>query len=135
MRGFSKKGLRMNLDEVKSIAVLGLSPNETKASFIVSKYLQEKGFKIIPIYPKEDFILNERVYKNLDEVKENIDLVLMFRKGEFASELFETILKKEIKRFWLQLGIKNDDVKEKCVKNKISFVQDKCIMKELEAKK
>ena len=135
MRGFSKKGLRMNLDEVKSIAVLGLSPNETKASFIVSKYLQEKGFKIIPIYPKEDFILNERVYKNLDEVKENIDLVLMFRKGEFASELFETILKKGIKRFWLQLGIKNDDVKEKCAKNKISFVQDKCIMKELEAKK
>lgn len=123
------------MKDVKTIAVLGLSPDKSKASHIVAKYLQESGFKIIPIYPKEDFILNEKVFRALEDVNENIDLLVLFRKGEVASEIFDTVLKKGIKRFWLQLGIKNDDVKEKCIKNGIDFVQDKCIMQELKAAK
>lgn len=123
------------MKDVKTIAVLGLSPDKSKASHIVAKYLQESCFKIIPIYPKEDIILKEKVFRTIDEIDEKVDLVVMFRKGEFANEIFPSLLKKGIKKLWLQLGIKNDDVKEKCIKNGIDFVQDKCIMQELKALK
>lgn len=123
------------MKDVKTIAVLGLSPDKSKASHIVAKYLQESCFKIIPIYPKEDFILNEKVFRALEDVNEKIDLLVLFRKGEVASEIFDTVLKKGIKRFWLQLDIKNEAVKAKCLENNIAFVQDKCIMQELKALK
>ncbi len=112
----------------KSIAVVGLSPDSSKASYRVGKFLQEEGFKIFPIYPKEDEILNEKVFRSLSEIQEKIDLVLMFRKGEVAGELLSTVVDKSINNFWLQLEIFNDEVKEKCKNLGINFVQNKCIM-------
>lgn len=118
-------------DSTKSIAIVGLSADENKASFMVGQFLQENHYKIYPIYPKFDEILGEKVYRNLDEIEEKIDLVLMFRKGKFASSLLSSIVKKGIKNFWLQLGICNDEVQKECEKLKINFIQDKCVMREL----
>lgn len=111
----------------KNIAVIGLSPDESKASFLVAKFLQEKGYKIYPIYPKFDEILGEKVYRNLDEIEAKIDTVLMFRKSEFAKELLPVLFKKNIKNFWLQLGIWNDEVAQECKNLQINFIQDKCM--------
>lgn len=118
-------------DNTKTIAIVGLSADKNKASFMVGQFLQENRYKIYPIYPKFDEILSEKVYRNLDEIEEKIDLVLMFRKGEFASSLLPIIIEKGIKNFWLQLGICNDEVQKECEKLKINYIQDKCVMREL----
>lgn len=117
------------LKQTKTIAIVGLSPNTQKDSHKVAKYLQDVGYKIIPIYPKEDEILGEKVYRSLDEVPTKIDMVNMFRKGEFASNLFEQIQKRDdVSSLWLQLGIVNNDVSKKAKDINLDFVQSKCIM-------
>lgn len=120
------------LSTMKNIAIIGLSPNQDKPSHFVSKYLQDLGYKIYPIYPKEDFILNERVYRNLKEVPFEVDTVVMFRKASFANEIFEDLLSKKIKNFWMQLGIINEEIMQKCKKYGINCVQDRCIKIELQ---
>lgn len=121
------------LNQTKSIAIVGLSPNPTKTSHKIAKYLLENGYKIIPIYPKEDEILGQKVYRSLEQVEEEIDMVNMFRKAQYAKDVFEQIQnKKNIKSLWLQLGIVNDSVKELAKQHNLDFVQDKCIMIEIE---
>ncbi|AJD06472.1 CoA-binding domain-containing protein [Campylobacter lari] len=120
------------LSTMKNIAIIGLSPNQNKPSHFVSKYLQDLGYKIYPIYPKEDFILNERVYRNLKEIPFEVDTVVMFRKASFANEIFEDLLSKKIKNFWMQLDIINEEIMQKCKKYGINCVQDRCIKIELQ---
>lgn len=124
--------LRQILSSAKNIAVVGLSPDESKPSNEVAKFLIERGFNIFPVYPKFDEILGRKVYRNLTEIDENIDVVVMFRKGEFASELVKDAVKKGVKTLWLQLGITNDEAGAVARENGINFVQDKCIKIELQ---
>ena len=124
--------LRQILSSAKNIAVVGLSPDESKPSNEVAKFLIERGFNVFPVYPKFDEILGRKVYRNLTEIDENIDVVVMFRKGEFASELVKDAVKKGVKMLWLQLGITNDEAGAVARENGINFVQDKCIKIELQ---
>ncbi|TKX30925.1 CoA-binding protein [Campylobacter estrildidarum] len=119
------------LNQTKTIAIVGLSVDTSKPSFIVGQYLQKNGYKICPIYPKFEEVLGEKIYRKLDDIEEKIDLVLMFRKGSFAANLLPIIIQKGIKNFWLQLGIFNNEVQKECQKLGISFIQNKCIMREL----
>lgn len=119
------------LSAAKNIAVVGLSPDESKPSNEVAKFLIERGFNVFPIYPKFDEILGRRVYRNLAQIDEDIDIAVMFRKGEFASELVKDAIKKGVKTLWLQLGITNDAAGAIARENGINFVQDKCIKIEL----
>ena len=124
--------LRQILSSAKNIAVVGLSPDESKPSNEVAKFLIERGFNVFPIYPKFDEILGRKVYRNLTQIDENIDIAVMFRKGEFASELVKDAVKKGVKTLWLQLGITNDEAGAVARENGINFVQDKCIKIELQ---
>lgn len=119
------------LSAAKNIAVVGLSPDESKPSNEVAKFLIERGFNVFPIYPKFDEILGRKVYRNLAQIDEDIDIAVMFRKGEFASELVKDAIKKGVKTLWLQLGITNDAAGAIARENGINFVQDKCIKIEL----
>lgn len=119
------------LSAAKNIAVVGLSPDESKPSNEVAKFLIERGFNVFPIYPKFDEILGRKVYRNLTQIDEDIDIAVMFRKGEFASELVKDAIKKGVKTLWLQLGITNDAAGAIARENGINFVQDKCIKIEL----
>ncbi len=111
----------------KSIAIVGLSPDESKDSHRVAKYLQEKGFKIYPVYPKEEMILGEKVYRSLLEIEEQVDMVDMFRKPEFAKNVLEDAVKRgDVKVVWLQLGIINNEVCEKAQELGIKAVQNRC---------
>jgi predicted CoA-binding protein len=115
------------LKETKTIAIVGLSPNETKDSNKVGKYLQNAGYKIIPIYPKEEYILGEKVYRSLADVPEGVDMVDMFRKASFADELLEIIKqRKDIKSLWLQIGLVNNEVIDEIQKMGLIGVQNKC---------
>lgn len=120
------------LKTAKNIAIVGLSPDTSKASNMVAKFLKERGLKIFPIYPKEDEILGFKVYRNLSEIDEDIDIVVMFRKGEFATALVEEVIRVGAKTLWLQLGITNEAAKERAKQAGVNFVEDKCIKIELE---
>lgn len=121
------KIIRKIFEDCKSIAIIGLSPDETKASNMVAKYLLSKGYKIIPIYPKEETILGEKVYRSLSEVPDRVDMVDMFRKPEIADTLVEEAMKRgDVKYFWLQLGIVNDAAIKKAIEAGMIGVQNKC---------
>jgi len=121
------KILRHIFEECKNIAIIGLSPDESKASNIVARYLQSVGYKIIPVYPKEDVILGEKVYRSLEEIEERVDMVDMFRKASFADELVEVAKKRgDVKHFWIQLGLVNDEAFKKATKYGMVAVQNKC---------
>ena len=120
------------LSSAKNIAVVGLSPDESKPSNGVAKILIERGFNVFPVYPKFDEILGRKVYRNLTQIEWDIDIAVMFRKGEFASELVKDAVKKGVKTLWLQLGITNDEAGAVARENGINFVQDKCIKIELQ---
>ena len=116
-------------EETKTIAVIGLSPKPEKDSNKVGVYLQNAGFKVIPVYPKGDEILGEKVYKKLSDIPNSIkiDMVNMFRKPEFASELIKDIeARDDIKSFWLQLGIVNNEAATKAEELGIKVIQNKC---------
>ena len=124
--------LRQILSSARNIAVVGLSPDESKPSNEVAKFLIERGFNVFPVYPKFDEILGRKVYRNLTQIDQDIDIAVMFRKGEFASELVKDAVKKGVKTLWLQLGITNDEAGAVARENGINFVQDKCIKIELQ---
>ncbi|HEC1894558.1 TPA: CoA-binding protein [Campylobacter jejuni] len=126
-----KETISYIINTSKNIAIFALSPDKTKASYRVADFLQRKNYKIFPIYPKEEFILNEKVYRNLDQIEEKIDTLILFRKGKVALEIFFlSLLKKNIKNLWLQLGISNETAKKECKKLDINFIQNRCIMLE-----
>ncbi len=116
-------------DEVKTIAVVGLSPNETKDSHKVAKYLQSAGYKIIPIYPKEEKILGEKVYRSLLEVEEEIDMVDVFRKPAAVDMIVDAIEKrKDVKVLWLQKGIVNNKAAKRAKDMGLKVIQNRCSM-------
>jgi len=125
-----------NMDEikeifnsVKTIAVLGLSPNETKDSHKVAKYLKEAGYTIVPVYPKEDIILGEKVYRSLKEIPFEIDMVDIFRAPKALVEIADACIERgDIKVFWAQKGIVNNEAAQKARDAGIKVVQNQCAM-------
>ena len=116
-------------ESVKTIAVLGLSPDETKASHRVAKYLQEVGYKIIPVYPKEEMILGEKVYRSLAEIPFEIDMVDIFRKPAAFDPIADACIERgDIKVFWGQLGLVNNAAAQKAKDAGMKVVQNICSM-------
>jgi len=116
-------------ESVKTIAVLGLSPDETKASHRVAKYLKEVGYKIIPVYPKEDEILGEKVYRSLVEIPFDVDMVNIFRKPTALDAIADACIERgDIKVFWAQKDIVNNAAAEKAKDAGMKVVQNQCAM-------
>ena len=117
-------------EDTKTIAIVGLSPDTQKASYKVAKYLQDSGFKIVPIYPKEDEILGQKVYRSLEEVPFGIDMVDIFRKPDAISKVVDEVIRlkdeKNIKSVWFQLGLVNNEAFQKALDNGLKAVQNKC---------
>ncbi|MDR2152933.1 MAG: CoA-binding protein [Helicobacteraceae bacterium] len=117
-------------NDIKTIAIAGLSPDASKPSHQVSKYMQERGYKIAPIYPKGETILGEKVFRSLSEIPNKVDMIVMFRKASYANELIsEAIARNDVKIFWLQEGIINDEACQKAERHGIIAVQDRCVAK------
>ena len=117
------------LKNSKIIVVVGLSPKEHRASNQVAKYMQNEGYKIVPIYPREEEILGEKVYRDLEEIDFRVDIVDIFRKSEDTPEVVKKAINlKGIKCIFLQEGIKNETSKQIANKANIFYVENKCIM-------
>ena len=111
----------------KTIAIAGLSPDASKASNMVAVYLQNAGFKIIPVYPKEDIILGEKVYRTISEIPFKIDMVDIFRKPDAIAEIIdEAIARGDVDVVWTQLGLVNNETAAKALKAGLKVVQNKC---------
>ena len=125
----SDKTIGAIFEQCKTIAVIGLSPDESKPSHKVAKYLQQMGYRVIPVYPKGEVILGERVYPSLSAIEERVDLVDMFRKPEAAESLLDEALKRgDVKAIWLQQGIVHNAAVERAHKAGLWAVQNRCAM-------
>ena len=122
------------LVNAKNIAIIGASSNPEKDSFIVMKYLQEKGFKVIPINSNTSNkkILGEKVYNDIKEVNDDIDIVNIFRPSSEIFELVNKIIEKKIHTIWLQLEIFCTASEKKLNNLGINFIQNKCTKIEYE---
>ncbi len=121
------------LDSVKVIAIIGLSPNETKASHRVAKFMQERGYKIVPVYPKEEIILGEKVYRSLAEIPFEIDMVDIFRKPKAFDAIADAAIERgDVKVFWGQLELVNNEAAQKARDAGMKVVQNHCPKIELE---
>lgn len=119
------------LNDVKTIAVLGLSPDKTKDSYRVAEYLKNAGYTVIPVYPKEETILGEKVYRSLGEIPFSVDMVNIFRKPDALDTIAdECIARGDVKVFWAQKGIVNNDAAEKAKSAGMRVVQNHCSMVE-----
>lgn len=116
----------MNLKNIKTITVVGLSDNPERSSYGVADYLL-KHFKIIPINPKITTWKGIKAYSSLSEVPESIDLINVFRSPEFVPEIVDEAIKLGIKRIWLQLGVVNEPAKKKAEDHGIEVVMDECL--------
>ncbi len=127
----NKEEIKEIFDSVKTIAVLGLSPDPSKPSHRVAKYLQEAGYKIVPVYPKEETILGEKVYRSLKEIPFEVDMVDIFRKpAAFDAIADACIAHGDVKVFWGQQGLVNNEAAEKARNAGMKVVQNLCAMVE-----
>ncbi len=119
------------LNEVKTIAILGLSPDSTKDSYRVAEYLQKVGYTIIPVYPKEETILGEKVYRSLEEIPFAVDMVNIFRKPDALNAVADAcIARGDVKVFWAQKGIVNNEAASCAQDAGMKVVQNHCSMVE-----
>lgn len=115
------------LKEAKTIAVVGLSPNETRASNRVARYLLASGYTIIPVNPGQTEILGQKCFSSLLDITIPVDIVDIFMRSEKLLPVVEEAVRIHPKCIWLQLGIVNEDAKKLSQTNDIFFVQDRCV--------
>ena len=126
-------GMREMLLETKSIAVLGIKTEaqSDQPAFYVPKYMQNAGFKIIPVpvyYPDVTEILGEKVHRQLQQIPDEVDMVNVFRRPQDIPPHLDDLLAKKPKSVWMQLGISHDAVAEQLARAGIKVVQDRCLM-------
>jgi len=114
------------IDNAKTIAIVGISNDEDKASYRVAKYLKENGYKIILINPKYTEILGETCYPDLKSYTGHIDIVDIFRKQEFVPEIVDEAIEIQADTVWLQLGIVNNEAADKAREAGLKVVMNKC---------
>jgi uncharacterized protein len=117
--------------DLKNIAVVGISKNEGKPSHYVPKYLINNGYNVVPVNPTSTEILQRKSYQSVSDIKEDIDIVDIFRRSEDVLDVvIDAVNKKGIKVIWMQEGIHNDEAEKIATKNGIDVVFNRCIMAE-----
>jgi len=130
----SSTEMKKYFQEAKTIAVLGASPDSTKASNHVAEYLKNVGYKMIPVYPKGDTILGEKVFRSLAEVDEPVDMVVVFRKPAALEAIADAVIARgDVKTYWTQLELINNAAARRVKDAGINVVQDFCAMVEHKA--
>jgi len=117
--------------DVHKIAVLGLSPKTERPSHRVAKRLQAFSYKVVPVRPGVTNILGEQVYKSLQDIPFEVDLVNVFRASKYALDIVDSCINCGVKKIWLQEGVVNEEAEKKAQKTGISIIMDRCIYKEI----
>jgi predicted CoA-binding protein len=125
---YDDRYIRDVLSRTRTIAMVGASPNWNRPSYFVMKYLQLKGFRVVPVNPRaeSETILGEQAYASLDDVPEAIDMVDVFRSAEEAMEITRQAIEKGAKIVWMQIGVRNDDAARLAEDAGLSVVMNRC---------
>ncbi len=119
--------LRRVLTESTTVAVVGLSANWSRPSFFAAKYMQEHGFKVIPVNPRYEQILGETCYPSLAEIPHPVDMVDCFRKPEEIVPLAQQAVEIKAKVLWMQLGVINHEACAIAEAAGLDVVMDRCV--------
>ena len=111
----------------KTIASVGLSGNQGKESYWIASYLQDQGYRIIPVNPTADEILGEKAYPDLESIPEKIDVVQVFRRSEDVPPVVDSAIKAGAKVVWMQEGIVNKEAAQKAREAGLQVVMDACM--------
>ena len=125
--------IRALLQSVRTIAVVGLSPNPLRPSHGVARALQQFGYKVIPVRPAVDQVLGERAYPTLSDVAEPFDLVDVFRSPEHIAPLVDECLRLGVKAIWLQDGVVDETAARRAADAGVTVVMDRCIYRDYNA--
>lgn len=115
------------LKQAKTIAVVGLSSKPDRSSFGVSAYMQQQGYKIIPVTPVETEVLGEKAYPRLEDVPVEIDIVNVFRRSEYVPDIVDSAIAVGAKAIWTQLGVVHEDAAGTAAEAGLTVVMDRCI--------
>jgi predicted CoA-binding protein len=118
------------LKSYKKIAVVGISSNPGRPSHYVSQFMKDKGYKIFPVNPGLDEVLDEKCYSSLSEISDKIDVVNIFRRAEYVYEIVDEAIKVGAKVIWMQQGIINEQAAQKAIDAGLQVVMDRCIKTE-----
>tara|TARA_B100001248_G_C27378436_1_gene455573 strand:+ start:45 stop:449 length:405 start_codon:yes stop_codon:yes gene_type:complete len=130
----NKKNLIEILNNIKSIALIGASSNPERDSFKVMEFLINQGYEVFPVNPNEinNNILGKKCYSSIEAIKQNIDMVDIFRSKEHVYKITQSALAKGIKVIWTQEGIFDEDSRRLAEKHGSIFVMNECPKKILE---
>ena len=123
------------LKKSRTIAVVGLSNKPLRPSYGVSLYMQQQGYRIVPVNPKLGSVLGERAYPSLQDVPEKIDLVNIFRRSEFVPEIVDQAIALKVPAIWMQEEVVHEAAAAKARQAGIFVVMDLCILKEHRARR
>jgi uncharacterized protein len=122
------------LDRTRTIAVVGMSDREGRASYGVSRFMQNQGYRIVPVNPRLESALGERAYPDLDAayaaLEGKIELVDVFRAPEFVPEVVRDTIRLKIPYLWLQEGVVHEEAAQRAEEAGIKVVMDRCLLKE-----
>jgi len=124
--GLTNDDIKHIRDQVKTVAVVGLSPKPHRASHQVALYLQQQGYQIIPVHPLHQTILGLTCYPNLASIPMDIDMVDCFRSSESMPALTDEVIAKGAQVMWMQLGIYHADAAATARAAGITVVMDRC---------
>ena len=120
-------GLTRILAQSRTIAVVGLSANWYRPSFFTAKYLQEHGYRVIPVNPNYTEVLGERCYPSVAAIPEPVDVVDAFRKADEMPALARESVAKGARVLWMQLGVRNDVAAHIASDAGLDVVMDRCM--------
>jgi predicted CoA-binding protein len=128
----TQAAIRQSISNCKTIAVVGLSPKPHRDSFRVAKYMQDHGFRIVPINPNAHEVLGEKAYASLTEAaqRERIDMVNCFRNSEDIPPIAAEAIAIGAKSLWLQIGVVNEAAAKVATDAGLVVVQNLCLMVE-----
>jgi predicted CoA-binding protein len=122
--------IRRLLDEARRIAVVGLSPKPHRDSHRVARYLQDRGYEVVPVYPREETILGARVYRRVQDVPGGVDLVDVFRRSQELPGVVEDAVAAKAPAIWFQLDCIHEEAAARAAAAGMTVVMDRCIMVE-----
>lgn len=114
----------------RTIAVVGLSNRRFRPSYGVAEYLQSAGYRIVPVNPAEAAVLGEKCYARLEDIPERVDIVDVFRRPEFVSEIVESAIRIGGRAVWMQEGVAHSEAAERARRAGLFVVMNTCILKE-----
>jgi uncharacterized protein len=116
------------LRNAKTIAVVGLSSKKNRPSFGVSQYMQNAGYRIIPVNPTETEVLGEKAYPDLDSIPEPVDIVNIFRRSESVPPIVDGAIRIGAKAVWMQQGVVHQEAAKKAREAGLAVVMDSCVL-------